>query len=351
MADKRAVLVTGGAGYIGSHAALRLLREGWTVVVLDSLLRGNARAVDAVRAAAGDKGTNLHFQKGDVEDRALVEKLLREHKCENVLHFAGLAYVPESVLKPLEYYRENVSKGIVFVQACAGAGVKRFVLSSSCTTYGEPEQMPIRETTEQRPVNPYGTSKWMLERVLSHHAAIANVAAPAFGAAFLRYFNVAGADRGGALGEHHEPETHIIPIILQCLLGRRPESGNTFSIAGEDWPTPDGTCVRDYIHVDDVVDAHVRVLEALQPGQVRAYNLGIGKGLSVREVVAAAERVTGLKLKTTIGPRRPGDPATLYADAGLIERELGWRAQVRDVETMIDTAWRWFKAHPRGYDS
>ena len=227
------------------------------------------------------------------------------------------------------------------LEAIERAEVPRLVFSSTCASYGVPEELPIRETTPQAPINPYGSSKLMSEIMIRDYA----VKVPRFAHAALRYFNVAGSAEDGSIGEDHDPETHLIPVILQAALGLR----DGVTIFGEDYATPDGTCVRDYIHVEDLVEAHVRVMEALEPGDARIYNLGIGRGYSVREIIDAAERVVGKPLVVTKGPRRPGDPPSGYADASKIERELGWRAQRTDIEAVIRSAHRWFQAHPRGY--
>lgn len=332
------VLVTGGAGYIGSHAALRLLRDGHRVVVLDNLSRGHAAAVDILkRAHAG-----LVFERGDVGDRSFVDRVIEAHRVEAVMHFAALAYVGESVSEPLRYYRNNAAAALTLIEACAAAGVGRFVFSSTCATYGEPERVPIVESCPQNPINPYGRSKLHVEHMLRD---LAHASGARFGFAALRYFNVAGCDRSGLIGEHHEPETHLIPVLLQAALGVR----DRVTIFGTDYPTPDGTCVRDYIHVEDLIDAHVRMLEVLRPGDRRAYNLGIGRGCSVREMVEGARRVTGREIRIMEGARREGDPAVLFADPGLIRRELGWAAKITDLDEVIGSAWRWFRDHPRGY--
>jgi len=346
------VLVTGGAGYIGSHAALRLLRDGHSVVVLDNLYRGHQAAIDAVRAGAGDKGANLDFVRGDIGDADLVTDLLKTHRVETVLHFAALAYVGESVQQPLQYYENNTGKASSLLRGIDAAGtVRRMVFSSTCATYGEPgpADVPIRETLVQRPINPYGASKLFFERVLIDYTASAMAAGKPFGVAMLRYFNVAGCDSSGLIGEHHDPESHLIPVILQCLLGVRPGGQNTLTVFGTDYSTPDGSCIRDYVHVEDLVDAHVRAIEALQPGDVRSYNVGVGKGYSVKEVIAAAELVTGKKVPVQVGPRRAGDPALLFADPAKIRRELGWSPKHTSIETSLATAWEWFRKHPHGY--
>jgi len=331
-------LVTGGAGYIGSHATRHFLDAGHDVVVLDDFSRGHRAAVDAIARAAGRRPV--------VAERSLAETgalaaLLREHAIDCVVHFAAFANVGESVEHPLRYYRNNTAGTLSLLEAMAESGVNRLVFSSTCATYGEPAAMPIVETMPQHPVNPYGASKYFIERMLADHAA----ARPEFACAALRYFNVAGCAEDGALGEDHDPETHLIPVTLQVALGRRPR----LAIFGTDYPTPDGTCVRDYIHVEDLVEAHGVVAEALEPGDVRAYNLGIGRGHSVREVIEAARRVTGHPVPAEEAPRRPGDPPELWADASKIERELGWSARRRDLDDIVASAWRWFRAHPDGY--
>lgn len=341
------VLVTGGAGYIGTHACRRLLRAGHRVVVLDNLFRGHREPIEILRAQPGVGAARLSFYEGDVGDRALVERLLREERIDAVVHFAALAYVRESTEQPLAYYRANTAAAVSLLEAMEAAKVTRLVFSSTCATYGEapPDAIPIKESCRQSPINPYGWSKLFIERMLLDYADVAARRGTPFGFAMLRYFNVAGCSTDGVIGEHHEPETHLIPIILQVLLGQRPH----LTILGTDFPTPDGTCVRDYIHVEDLVDAHAVVLEALAPGDRRAYNLGIGRGISVREIVQSVERVTGMRVATQDGPRHPGDPPTLYCDPSKIERELGWRASIREIDAIVLSAWSWFKANPRGY--
>ncbi len=325
------ILVVGGAGYIGSHAVKTLVERGHRVAVVDNLIRGHRKAVHpaAVFHAIGLADTN-----------GLV-RVLRDHAIECVMHFAALAYVGESVSEPLAYYDNNTAGTISLLKAMREAGVQRLVFSSTCATYGEPHSLPIVETMSQAPVNPYGWSKWCVERVLRDYAA----ANPEFSFAALRYFNVAGCASDGSLGEDHDPETHLIPSLLLAALGRR----GPVAIFGTDYPTPDGTCIRDYIHVEDLCDAHVAAMDSLGPGEVRFYNLGIGRGYSVREVIEAAKEVTGVPIPIEIGPRRPGDPPVLFSDPGKIQRELGWTARFLAVEPMISTAWKWFRSHPAGY--
>ena len=325
------VLVTGGAGYIGSHAVKRLGAAGHRVVVLDNLDRGHRQAV----------ADDVTLIEADVRQTQTVADALLEHSIECVMHFAALAYVGESVQQPLRYYDNNTAGSLSLLRAMDKAGVTRIVFSSTCATYGQPEKVPITEQTPQAPINPYGWSKLFVEGMLRDHAATHGQ----FAFAALRYFNVAGCAADGSLGEDHEPETHLIPVLLLSALGKKP--GTT--IFGDDYDTPDGTCIRDYIHVDDLIDAHIRVMNALADGDQRFYNLGIGKGYSVKQVVESAQQVTGAGFPVEIGPRRPGDPPTLYANADKIQSQLDWRAKITDIDAIVDSAWRWFKAHPDGY--
>lgn len=325
------VLVAGGAGYIGSHAVRQLAAAGHRPVVVDNLFRGHREAVPA----------DVPFYQIDLAETAALADVLRRHAIDCVMHFAALTYVGESVEKPLWYYANNTGGSISMLRAMREACVKRFVLSSTAAVYGEPEEVPITEQCPRRPINPYGRSKRMVEEILRDEAA----ADGQFAAVALRYFNVAGAAADGSIGEDHEPETHLIPAILQAALGQR----ERLTIFGDDYPTPDGTCVRDYIHVEDLCAAHLAAMEALRPGRLEAYNLGIGRGYSVREVFNAAERVTGQTIPVAVGPRRPGDPAVLFADSRKIQTELGWKPRYTQIEGMVETAWNWFRAHPNGY--
>lgn len=328
------IMVTGGAGYIGSHAVAGLRQAGHQVVVLDNLFRGHREAVPK----------DAPLEELDLRDTAAVTNALTHHRIEAVMHFAALAYVGESVKKPLEYYDNNTAGTLSLLRAMDQAKVKRMVFSSTCATYGEPgvEAMPLVETTPQQPINAYGWSKLFTERILRDYAN----AHPDFSFVALRYFNVAGCAGDGSIGEDHEPETHIIPVILLTALGQREK----VTIFGDDYDTPDGTCIRDYIYVEDLIDAHIVAMQALKPGDQRFYNLGIGHGHSVRQVIDAAIKVTGRDIRVEAGPRRAGDPPMLYANADKIRDELGWHAQVTDIETIIASAWRWFRNHPQGYE-
>ena len=325
------VLVTGGAGYIGSHAAKRLIEAGHRVLVVDNLHRGHREAVHP-------KAT---FAQLDVRRTAALTDLLERHEIEAVMHFAALAYVGESVEQPLLYYDNNTAGCISLLRACDAAGVTRLVFSSTCATYGEPATMPITEQTPQQPINPYGASKLAFEWVLRDYAA----ANGSFGFAALRYFNVAGCAADGTLGEDHDPETHLVPVLLNTALGKRDKA----YIFGDDYATPDGTCIRDYVYVEDLADAHAVVLEALSAGDAQFFNLGIGQGQSVREVIESVRRVTGVDLAVEVAARRSGDPPQLYANADKIGDALGWHARVTEIDAIVASAWRWFRQHPDGY--
>jgi UDP-glucose 4-epimerase len=325
------VLVTGGAGYIGSHAVKQLLEAGHKVAVIDNLFRGHREAL--LRGAS--------FYQLDLADAHELQQVMKEHGVQCVMHFAALTYVGESVQEPWNYYENNTAGAISLLKAMRAAGVKRIVFSSTAATYGEPESAPIFETMRQEPINPYGWSKWCVERILRDTVA----ADPAFAFAALRYFNVAGSAADGTLGEDHDPEPHLIPVLLQTAQGRR----DKVTVFGTDYSTPDGTCIRDYVHVEDLCAAHILAMEALKPGEARFYNLGIGKGYSVKEVIESAERVTGLKIPRQYGDRRPGDPAILYSNADKIRRELGWAPKYVEIDAIVETAWKWFEKHPQGY--
>jgi UDP-glucose 4-epimerase len=324
----------------------RLLRDDHRVVALDNEFRGHGAPMRLLDERFPGR---LTYIRGDINDTTLVLEALNAHRIEAVMHFAALAYVGESVERPLEYYRNNVSGLESVLRACdqARTPVTRFVFSSSCSTYGQPpdDMIPVREDCPQSPVSPYGRTKLIGEWMLSDYAEARRRSSRAFACIFLRYFNVCGCDRSGLLGEDHTPETHLIPVVLQCAQGQRAHVG----IFGTDYPTPDGTCIRDYVHVEDLVDAHVLALRSMRDGQVSAYNVGIGKGYSVREVIDAARTVTGREIRVVEEARRPGDPPRVFNDPSRIMAELNWKPQVTELHEIIASAWRWFHAHPRGY--
>jgi UDP-glucose-4-epimerase GalE len=324
------ILVTGGAGYIGSHTVRQLLAAGHDVTVFDNLEYGHRQAVPAERLVVGD-----------LRDIDHVDHLLVVNRIEAVVHFAAFAYVGESVTNPARYYTNNLVYSLQLLDRCRRCGVQKFVFSSTCATYGVPGRVPITEDEKQLPVNPYGNTKLALERALADYAG-----AYPLGYCALRYFNAAGAAADGTIGEDHTPETHLIPLVLRAALGKRPH----VEIYGTDYPTPDGTCVRDYIHVDDLAAAHILALGQLAPGSELVYNVGIGRGYSVREVIRTAEEVTGLKVPVKEGPRRAGDPPVLVAGAEKIRRELGWAPRYDNLKAILETAWRWQSGHPNGYD-
>lgn len=323
------VLVVGGAGYIGSHAVKLLGEAGHQVWVYDNLSRGHSGCVPTGRLI-----------QGDVSDRESLIAALKEKRIDAVMHFAAFALVNESVLDPALYYRNNVIAALELLDAMRAADVKRIVFSSTTATYGEPETIPIPESTPQRPINPYGFTKLVIEQALADYAA-----AYGLGYAALRYFNAAGAHPDGTIGEDHDPESHLIPLVLQVALGQREQ----ITIYGDDYPTADGTCIRDYVHVCDLADAHLRALDRLQCGKGICLNLGTGRGTSVREIIDACRRVTGQEIPEVIGQRRAGDPPELVADARRAARELDWQPKFADVEQIVQTAWNWHRNHPHGY--
>jgi len=326
----RAVLVTGGAGYIGSHAAKALAAAGHRVVVYDNLVAGHR---DAVKYG--------EFVQGDILDAGALQSVMRAHRIDAVMHFAAFLDVGESVRDPAKYYQTNVGGVLNVLGAMAALRIGAIVFSSSCATYGEPEGTPITEAHPQRPINAYGETKLAAERAFPHYERAYGIRAIA-----LRYFNAAGADPGGELGEDHAPEIHLIPRALDAATG-----GPGLQVFGDDYPTPDGTCLRDYIHVSDLADAHVRALETLAgtSGRSGAYNLGTGHPHSVREVMAAVERVTGRQVPWTLAPRRAGDPAVLCASADKARAAFGWTPAFPSLDDVVRTAWAWRQAHPRGY--
>jgi UDP-glucose-4-epimerase GalE len=324
------ILVTGGAGYIGSQAVRFFLSRGHDVWVYDNLSYGHRAAVPAGRLIVGD-----------LTEQPRLDQALVEHRIEAVVHFAASAYVGESIEQPAKYYQNNLVNTLHLLDAMRRLSIDRIVFSSTCATYGVPDKVPITEDEKQKPINPYGNTKLAVERALADYAAAYN-----WGFAALRYFNAAGASPDGDIGEDHDPETHLIPLILQAVMGQRP----AITVFGDDYPTPDGTCIRDYIHVDDLAEAHLLALENLTPGRHMHYNLGTGRGYSVREVIRLAEEVTGKKVPMKQGPRRAGDPPALVASADKIRRELGWTPRYPDLRAILETAWNWHRRHPKGYD-
>ena len=319
------VFVTGGAGYIGSVCVEELLNAGHSVTVFDNLAEGHRSAVDP----------RARFLQGDFNDRSAIAVALQAAQPEAVVHFAAHALVGESMTNPSKYFRNNVAGGINLLDACVATGVKKFVFSSTCATYGTPEKMPMDETLPQRPVNPYGESKLMFEQVLKWYQQLHQLDFVAF-----RYFNAAGASR--QFGEHHRVETHLIPNVLKVALGQKTH----VEIFGTDYPTPDGTCIRDYIHIADLAQAHIL---AWAPGKSGFFNLGNGEGFSVREVISACERISGRPITALEKPRRAGDPPRLVAAAGKAIQELGWKPKFPQLEQIITTAWAWHERHPHGY--
>ena len=333
-----AVLVTGGAGYIGSHCVKSLLAGGRQVVVLDDFSAGHRGACDALATIAAPG--QLTVIEAGIGDTATVEATCRQHGIDAAMHFAAWLSVGDSVTDPAGYYRNNVTGSIGLLDGLSRAGVTRLIFSSTCATYGEPQRVPIDETHPQQPINAYGETKLAVERALPHFETAYGLRSIA-----LRYFNAAGADPDGLLGEDHAPEIHIIPRAIFAARGT-----DTLKVFGEDYPTADGTCLRDYIHVTDLADAHVRALESLERGgQSARFNVGTGTPHSVKEVIDAVGRVAGRAVPYTVGPRRPGDPSTLYAANGAIRSALGWTPRYADLDAIVGTAWRWFEAHPNGY--
>ena len=318
------ILVTGGAGYVGAHACKALAARGCRPVVYDNLVYGHAAAV---------RWGPLEI--GDIADRATLDAAIERHRPVAVMHFAAFTYVGESVADPGKYYRNNVAGTLSLLEAIRDHRIDRLVFSSTAATYGKPDSVPITEEAVKEPINPYGQSKWTAERMIADFAA-----AHGLRAAALRYFNAAGADPDGEIGELHDPESHLIPLAMQAVTG----DGPPLTLFGDDYPTPDGTCIRDYIHVADLADAHVRALEWLATTSgAHAFNLGTGHGASVRQVLDAVERVAGSVVPHTIGPRRAGDPAELVSDPAKAMRELGWTPRMSDLETIVATAWAWHR--------
>ncbi len=326
-----AILVTGGAGYIGSAVVEDLVEKGEAVVVLDNLSYGHTQALDA----------NVPFYEGNIGDAALVSRILKSHKIEACMHFSAFAFVGESVEKPQIYYQNNFVETLHLLDVLIKNDIKKFIFSSTCATYGEPQYVPIDEAHPQFPTSPYGWSKFMVERALIDFDA-------AYGLKYVapRYFNACGATI--KRGEHHDPETHLIPLVLQVAQGKR----DFISVFGNDYQTPDGTAIRDYIHVSDLSQAHILALEYLRDGSNSLFvNLGNGGGYSVNEVIEAARKVTGKFIESKIAPRRAGDPSRLVADARKAREVLGWNPQFPEIESIIESAWTWHLAHPNGYES
>lgn len=324
------IAIIGAAGYIGSHAVKLLVERGHHVTAIDNLTEGH-------RAAVHPKALLVVL---DCANTAALATVLGADKIEAVMHFAASAYVGESVQNPRKYYRNNVSNTISMLDAMNLTGVKKLVFSSTCATYGEPQRVPITEDLPQNPISPYGHSKLMVENILKDTARAEGLAFAA-----PRYFNVAGAALDGSIGEDHRPETHLLPIVLQVALGQRP----AVEIFGQDYPTPDGTCIRDYIHVWDLVEAHLVLLEQLQPGRGLFYNLGVGRGYSVREIIDACRKVTGKPIPTRETARRPGDPPALFASPERMAKDFSWKAKITDLHVIVESAWRWLQTHPNGY--
>ena len=325
-----AILVTGGLGYVGSHAVKQLVDRGEQVVNLDNLIFGHEEASCGSEVVIGDIG-----------DRELLRRIFSTHDIDAVMHFAAFADVGESVADPQKYYNNNILNSIVLLEAMLEFDVKKMIFSSSAATFGEPETVPILEDHPKNPTNPYGRSKLMLEEILKEYEHAYGLRSISF-----RYFNASGADPSGLIGEDHTPEHHLIPIVLDVALGKR----ENIKVFGSDWKTPDGTCIRDYVHVTDLAQAHLLGLDALRKGkETAAYNLGNGNGYSVKEVIRVAEEVTGKKITAVNTDRRPGDPAVLVASSDKIMKELGWAPEYPDLKSIIQTAWDWHSSHPNGY--
>ncbi|MDI6703418.1 MAG: UDP-glucose 4-epimerase GalE [bacterium] len=328
--DKK-ILVTGGAGYIGSHTVKELTKRGFETVVYDNLEKGHREAV-----------VDGEFVLGDLADLDTLRETFTKHRIDSVIHFAADSEVGESVKNPAKYFQNNVANGLNLLRVMLENGVKKIVFSSTAAVYGEPERIPILESDKTLPTNPYGESKLIFENILKYYEL-------AYGLRYisLRYFNAAGADPDGLIGEDHNPETHLIPLVLQTALGLKDE----VEIFGTDYDTPDGTCIRDYIHVTDLAEAHILALEALaKGGESKIYNLGNGNGYSVKEVIEVAKKVVRREIKTVLSERRQGDPSILVASSEKIMRELGWKPKYEKLETIIETAWNWYKSNRAGWN-
>lgn len=339
------VLVTGGAGFIGSHAALRLLKENYRVTIVDNLSRGNLGAIEALKQLFPEPG-RLQFIYADLGDATAVHDIFQQNAFDAVMHFAAVAYVGESTLDPLKYYHNITSNTLVVLEAMAARGVKTLIYSSTCATYGEPEKMPITEETPQLPINPYGKAKKMAEDIIIDFQKNSDMAVM-----ILRYFNVIGSDPEGKLGEAPRPELREHGRISGACFDAARSIIPGLKVRGTDYNTADGTCIRDYIDVTDLVDAHVKALEKAKPGHIGIYNVGTGRGRSVKEFVKACKKATGAAIKVNFLPRRPGDYAEVYSDPSKIRNELNWTARHTNLEESLRMAWRWQKAHPSGYGS
>ncbi len=325
------VLVAGGAGYIGSHCVRQLIAAGHQPVVLDNFVYGHRGALSA----------GVKLQEANLADPAALDKIFAAERFDLVMHFAAYCYVGESVTAPLKYYLNNTSATYNLIDVMLRHGVKKFVFSSTCATYGVPTGLPIVEGMPQKPINPYGQTKLDVENALK---ALAHAKSLSFAA--FRYFNAAGASEDGVIGEDHDPETHLIPLAIGAAQGLRP----ALQVFGTDYPTPDGTCQRDYVHVDDLSRAHIAAFDKLsEPGTALFYNLGTGNPTSVKQVIDAVEKVTGLKVPVKYSPRREGDPPALFANSMKAQSELGWTPKFKTIESIVETAWRWHKAKPKGY--
>lgn len=339
------VLVTGGAGYIGSHAALRLLKDSHRVTIVDNLSRGNIGAVKVLQELFPEPG-RLQFIYADLGDPKAVKKIFSENAFDAVMHFAAVAYVGESTVDPLKYYHNITSNTLIVLEAMAAHGVSTLIYSSTCATYGEPKQMPITEETPQHPINPYGKAKKMAEDIILDFHKNSDMAVM-----ILRYFNVIGSDPEGRLGEAPRPELRVHGRISGACFDAARGIIPGLKVTGTDYKTPDGTCIRDYIDVTDLVDAHVKALEKAKPGKVGIYNVGTGRGRSVNEFVEACKAATGVNIKVDFLPRRPGDYAEVFSDPAKILTELNWTAQHTDLQKSLEVAWRWQKSHRNGYET
>lgn len=325
------IFVTGGAGYVGSHCVRALCDADHEITVLDNLCAGHRQAVDE----------RAKLIVGDIGDGALLEKEFASGGFDAVMHFAALLDVNESVREPLKYYRNNVARTLTLLECMAACDIRRMVFSSTCATYGVPPSVPITEEMPQLPISPYGRTKLAMEWMLRDCAEAVGI-----GSTALRYFNASGASSDGTIGEDHDPESHLIPLVLQVALGQRED----IKIFGVDYPTPDGSCVRDYIHVEDLADVHRIAVETQKPGEFRYYNIGTGSGVSVKELIEVAREVTGHDIPAIPSARREGDPPELYADPTKVNAELGWQPKHADIRPVIETAWQWQRTHPNGFE-